>query len=386
MSAVPDSREILRDLVAFATISRQPNLDLIDYIAHQLAHVGADIKRVGSKDGTRSNLFTTIGPTDRAGVMLSGHTDVVPITGQAWTVPPFDLTDRDGRLYGRGTTDMKGFVACALSAALRAAKRQLAVPLHLAFSYDEEIGCIGVRRMIDMMRDAPFQPILAIIGEPTELKVASGHKGKVAAKAICRGREGHSALARRALNAIHLASDFIQGLRAEQTTIAEHGSKDADYDIAYTTLHVGQITGGTALNIVPNRCELDFEIRYLAEDDPVQIMDRLRHRAQMIVAATDDCDAAIEIEIINDYPGLATPVDSQAIRFVQSLTGANTTCKVAFGTEGGLFNERLGIASVVCGPGSMAQGHKPDEFITLDQLQRCDAMLDQLIEHLVAGF
>lgn len=382
---MPTSCALLEELLAFETVSLAPNLALIEAMAAKLRPCGAKIDIVPSPDGERANLFATIGPSDRPGVMLSGHTDVVPVAGQNWTVPPFALTEKDGRLYGRGTADMKSFVACAVAAAIRASSCTLAIPLHIALSYDEEIGCIGVRHLIDVLGQAPFQPRFAIIGEPTELQVASGHKGKIAAQAVCHGREGHSALAPLGMNAIHLAAEFVEALRRQQATLADTGVRDDDYDIAYTTVHVGTIEGGGALNIVPNRCELSFEIRHLAEDDPEAILADLRTAADGIVNGANDPDARIDFDIRNRYPGLATPIDSDAIRLVQSLTGANTTRKVAFGTEAGLFDQDLGVPCVICGPGSMAQGHKPDEYITIDQLERCEAMLDRLIERLQSG-
>ena len=223
---------------------------------------------VSDATGAKANLYATIGPADRPGVMLSGHTDVVPVDGQAWTHPPFALTRRDGRLYGRGAADMKGFVACALAAALRAARRRLRAPLHLALSYDEEVGCIGVRRLIDVLAEAPVRPAFCIVGEPTSMAVATGHKGKTALRATCVGREAHSALAPLAVNALHLGCDLVAAIRARQAEIAASGARDGDYDVPYTTLHVGRMSGGTALNIVPNRCEVEFEIRNLAADDP----------------------------------------------------------------------------------------------------------------------
>jgi acetylornithine deacetylase len=294
------------------------------------------------------------------------------------------MTQRNGLLYGRGTTDMKGFVACALSATVKAAERDLRTPLHLALSYDEEIGCLGVHSLIDMLRSAPQRPLLCIVGEPTEMRVATGHKGKVAARAVCRGREGHSALAPFALNAIHLGCDFVGALRAEQKRLAAEGAHDADYDVPYTTVHAGKINAGVALNIVPNSCQVDFEIRYIASDDPEEILGRIRRDAKRIAdeGALIAPEAAIDIDIMNAYPGLDTPRESRAVSFVRSLIGANTTIKVAFGTEGGLFNRELETPTVVCGPGSMAQGHKEDEFISVDQLQRCDAMLEALLRRL----
>jgi acetylornithine deacetylase len=297
------------------------------------------------------------------------------------------MSRKDGRLYGRGTADMKGFVACAIAACLKASTLDLKTPLHLALSYDEEVGCIGVRSLVEMLRSAPRPPLLCIVGEPTELQVATGHKGKIAARAICRGREGHSALAPLALNAIHLGCDFVAALRQEQDYLATQGAHDPAYDVPYSTVHAGKMNAGVALNIVPNICEIDFEIRYIASDDPAQIMSRIRQGADQIVsrAAKIAPEAAISIDVTNSYPGLDTPAEAQAVAFVKSLIGANNTIKVAFGTEGGLFSRDAGTPTVVCGPGSMAQGHKPDEFVSLDQMRRCDDMLDNLLGRLVAG-
>lgn len=378
-----NSRTILERLIAFPTISRDSNLDLIAYAEDLLRSHGVTAEIVRCRDDTKANLFATIGPIDRPGVMLSGHTDVVPVDGQAWTVPPFELTERDGRLHGRGTADMKGFVASMLATALEATERPLSTPLHLALSYDEEVGCLGVRSLIDMLRASPVRPLLCIVGEPTDMQVATGHKGKLAARALCRGREGHSALAPLALNAIHLGCDFVGALRSEQDRLAREGARDGDYDIPYTTVHAGRMNGGVALNIVPNLCQIDFEIRNVAADDPNAILERLRKEAGRIASAAPE--AAIEIDVTNAYPGLDTPTDADAVRFVKSLIGANDTFKVAFGTEGGLFSRDLGTPSVVCGPGSMTEGHKPDEFVTVDQMQRCDAMLRTLLSRLEAG-
>jgi len=379
-----DSISILERLIAFPTVSRDSNLELIHYVAGVLDAHGIACQIIHSQDGHKANLFATIGPSGVPGVMLSGHTDVVPIDGQDWTLPPFELTSRGGKLYGRGAADMKGFVASALHACVKASTMQLKTPLHLALSYDEEIGCIGVRSLIEMLQGAPQKPLLCIVGEPTGMQVATGHKGKIGARALCRGREGHSALAPLALNAIHLGCDFVAALRREQDRLASEGARDGDYDIPYTTVHVGKINAGVALNIVPNLCTIDFEIRNIAADNADDILDRLRGEARRIAAeaASTAPEAAIDIEIFNTYPGLDTPAVSQAVAFVKSLTGANGTIKVAFGTEGGLFSRDVGTPTVVCGPGSMAQGHKPDEFVSVEQLGRCDAMLEKLLHRL----
>lgn len=379
-----DSIQILEKLIAFPTVSRDSNLDLIGYVTDLLGAQGIACQIIRSADGHKANLFASIGPAGAPGVMLSGHTDVVPVDGQDWTLPPFEMSARDGKFYGRGAADMKGFVACALAACLKASKMSLQTPLHLALSYDEEIGCIGVHSLIDMLQAAPHRPLLCIVGEPTNMQVATGHKGKLAARAICRGREGHSALAPLALNAIHLGCDFVSALRREQDRLARDGVRDGDYDIPYTTVHVGKMNAGVALNIVPNLCQLDFEIRNVAADNPVEILDDLRAEAARIAAAASAIapEAAIDIDITNTYPGLDTPANSQAVAFVKSLTGANDTIKVAFGTEGGLFSRDLGTPTIVCGPGSMAQGHRPDEFVSVEQMRRCDDMLDNLLRRL----
>lgn len=380
--------DILDRLIAFDTTSANPNLDLIQWCAGLLESSGAAVTLIPDDTGKKANLYATIGPQDRAGVMLSGHTDVVPVAGQNWTKPPFELTHSDGKYYGRGTCDMKGFVAAALSAALSASQKKLFTPLNLALSYDEEIGCIGVRSLVDMLAAVPIKPAFCIVGEPTSMQVAVGHKGKMAAKAVMIGREGHSALAPMAVNAIYMAVDFINVLRDIQDRLAREGAQDDDYSVPYTTLHVGKINAGVALNIVPNRCEILFEIRSLNEDNPDALMEEIRTRADETVARYQKVapEVAIEIEPTpNTYPGLTTPEEAKVVQFVKSLLGANDTMKVAFGTEGGLFSTHVGIPTVVCGPGSMEQGHKPDEFVSADQLAKCDDMLANLVARLAEG-
>ena len=387
--APPDRRtlELLRELIAFPTVSAAPNLDLIRWCAGLLEGAGAEVTLIPDATGTKANLYATIGPRDRPGVLLSGHTDVVPAAGQDWTRPPFELTQADARLYGRGTTDMKGFVASALAAALRASEQDLATPLHLAFSHDEEVGCVGVRSLIELLAAAPVRPRFCIVGEPTSMRVATGHKGKTAARVTATGRESHSALAPSALNAIHMACDMIGFVREIQAEIAQDGVRDDGFDVPYTTLHVGVIEGGVALNIVPNRARFDFEIRNLPGQDPDAILARLDARRAAYVADLRQRfpEAAITVEITNSYPALDTAPEAGVVRLVQGLAGEAATIKVAFGTEGGLFSSVLGIPTVVCGPGSMEQGHKPDEYVTTEQLAACDAMMDALIARLRAG-
>lgn len=376
------TRDLLETLISFDTVSRNPNRELMDFVRSWLDEQGIESLLVPNEDGSKANLYATVpGVAPDGGIMLSGHTDVVPIDGQEWTLPAFELTERDGRYYGRGTADMKGFVACAMTAMAKASRQPLQVPLHLALSYDEEIGCVGVRSLVEHLSNQAVQPRLCLVGEPTELSVAIRHKGKRGIRATFTGREGHSALAPQNLNAIHLACDFIAHLRQVQARLA---APYADQDLGkvpYTTVHAGLINGGTALNIVPNRCTVAFEIRNVAEDDPDALLESIQTHARELVAREQSRipEAAVSFELFNEYPGLSTPEDSWAVEFVKSLTGANGCSEVAFGTEAGMFSSRLDIPSVVCGPGSMSQGHKPDEFISIDQMMQCEAMLDRLL-------
>jgi acetylornithine deacetylase len=377
-----NSVEILERLVGFRTVSRNSNLDLIHWVRDFLSARGVQSRLYADDSGDKANLFATIGPTDRGGVLLSGHTDVVPVDGQRWSTDPFSLFEREGQLYGRGTADMKGFLACALRAAELAGRRTLQTPLHLAFSYDEEIGCIGVRSLIEDMARWAHKPQLCIVGEPTLLHTALGQKGKTAITVTCKGRAAHSANPARGVNAIHLASDLIAALRHEQAQLAASKHQDHAYEVSYSTVHVGTIQGGTVLNIVPPRCELEFEIRNLPEQNAATITENIRRQAERLCATYDDKDARIDLAVTNEYPGLNTPGDSPVVALLTALTGNTSTIKVGFGSEAGLFSGELGIPTAVCGPGSIDQAHKPDEFISRDQLQRCDAMLEALLQRL----
>ena len=378
------SLDLLERLVGFPTVSLSSNRNLIDFIRSTLNEAGVAVVEVESPHAGNVNLFATIGPTDRGGVVLSGHTDVVPTVGQTWSTDPFRLTERDGRFYGRGTADMKGFIACALRAGVLAAGRELVTPLHLAFSCNEEVGCVGVRPLLDQLARREHRPIACIIGEPTLMRLATGHKGKIALKVTCKGVAGHSAHAPRLLNAIHLATELIATVGELQVEAEAHGPRDEAYETPYATLHVGKIMGGEALNIVPSLCVLELEIRTAEAGEADLLLMSIRRAAAAIVAGRRASfpQADIEIEVTNAYPGLNAPADDAAAALVRGLIGANAQMKVAFGTEGGLFRERLGVPTVICGPGSMDQGHKADEFVSREQLDRCDAMMDALIDHL----
>lgn len=382
MSNNLSSFEILEKLISFPTISRSPNIELIEWVSNLLTSFGVKTTILQNEDGSRANLFATTGEEEYGGIMLSGHTDVVPTEGQDWQTDPFKLTKLDGKLFGRGTADMKGFCASAIKILCDASNKKLKTPIHLALSFDEEIGCIGVRSLINMLKESPIKPQMCIVGEPTLLAVASGHKGKIALRTTCKGVEGHSALAPLALNALHLGVDFVNIIRNIQNEIIKNGKKDNDYDIPYTTLHVGKMQGGVALNIVPNICTIDWEIRNLAGDDPTAIIKQVKKYVDTLLSNYQNPKAEIYWEELFSYPGLGTDLDADIISFVRSLTGTNNTIKVAFGTEGGLFHNEVGIPTVICGPGSMLQGHKPNEFISVEQMNRCDLMMANLLKNI----
>ncbi|KPX44157.1 Acetylornithine deacetylase [Pseudomonas syringae pv. helianthi] len=378
----PRALEILKRLIAFDTVSSEPNMALIEYVRELLASKGIESLIVKDETGKKANLFASTGPRDVPGVLLSGHTDVVPAAGQAWTMPPFQATLRDGRIYGRGTCDMKGFIALAIDAMLDAADMALIRPLQLALSHDEEIGCVGVRRLLDVLHLAPVRPFLCVVGEPTLMQFAVGHKGKASYRTFCRGQEAHSSLAPRAINAIHLASDFIAELRKSQQRIEQQGARDEGYDIPYSTVHIGRIDGGKALNIVPNLCTMEFEYRNLPGDHPDLLLEQLRERAEVLVREARQLSgvAAIEIEVMNEYPALETHPSVEAVRMLHAFAEPGTQhIKVSYGTEGGLFAGRLNVPVVVCGPGSIEQAHKPDEFIDESQMNAGERFLQSLL-------
>lgn len=381
------SRALLEQLVGFATVSRESNLDLIGFIRDYLGELGVESELFYNAARTKANLFATIGPRERGGIVLSGHTDVVPVDGQAWTVDAFRLTERDGRLYGRGTADMKGFIASVLAAAPVFLERELKLPVHLAFSYDEEVGCLGVRPMLAELERRPYKPALCLIGEPTELKPVLGHKGKLAMRCHVKGAACHSAYAPYGVNAIQYAARMIGHLEEIGEQLARPEHHDERFDPPFSTVQAGVIKGGRALNIVPAECEFDFEVRALPGFNAHQVADELQTYAEANLlpkmrAVKSDTD--IRFQPLSAYPGLATSPDSEAARLLALLSGSTEFGTVAFGTEGGLFDQ-AGIPTVVCGPGSMDQGHKPDEFVTVEQLQHCDAMLIRLADYLSAA-
>ncbi|GGK55940.1 acetylornithine deacetylase [Amphritea balenae] len=382
--AQPLTLEILDQLIGFDTTSCNSNLQLMAYVQGYLENLGVTSQLIYDAEEKKANLYATIGPQDKAGVMLSGHTDTVPVAGQNWTRQPYQLTEENGYYYGRGTTDMKGFIAVVLAAVPQMINQTLHTPIHLAFSYDEEIGCVGVRRLIHTMQNQPLKPAICIIGEPTSMQVVTAHKGKLAAKVTVTGKECHSGMAPLGVNAVNYAARMIIWLEQLAQNKEDFGPFEEGYDIPHSTVHTGTVKGGTALNIVPNHCEFLFEIRNIAQEDPRDLLAQFENYAEELLAEmrlTDqNCDIAIEIT--TEYPGLSTAEDAEVVAFVKKLAQSTANANINFGTEGGLFSNVLGIPTVVCGPGNMDQGHKPDEFIHNSQLQQCEAFMARLINEL----
>jgi acetylornithine deacetylase len=375
------SRDLLAQLVRFDTTSRESNLALIDFVRTYLLDHGVACELVYNAHKSKANLLATIGPAEVPGIVLSGHTDVVPVDGQRWTVAPFELTERDGKLFGRGTADMKGYIACVLASVPALVKAPLRMPVHIALSYDEEVGCLGVRSLIERFHGQPVKPLLCVIGEPTALKPVLGHKGKLAVRCEVHGAACHSAYTPSGVNAIEYAARLIGELVRLGETLKAPEHLDERFDPPFSTVQTGVISGGKALNIVPQNCTFDFEVRSLPAQDPWQVAHQLRGYAERTLlpamqAVSAPC--AINFSELSSYPGLATSWESQAAEWVAQFCGSREFGTVAFGTEGGLFDQ-AGIPTVVCGPGSMDQGHKPDEFISVEQLDACDRMLERVL-------
>ncbi len=358
--------ELLARLVAYPTITNGPNLEMISWIAGYLESCGFAVTRVSSACGTKAGLLARFGEGP-GGVLLSAHSDVVPVTGQSWTSDPFVLARRGDRLAGRGATDMKGFLACALALAGRLKAVPPSRPVMIALSWDEEIGCKGIPEMIDRVIPVLGRPDLCIVGEPTSMRLCTGHKGKASYLATCRGEPGHSSMAPQFANALHLACDLIIALRHEQERLLREGARDDAYDMPCSTVHAGRMSGGVALNMVPELAEVDFEIRHLAEETAPEILARIAR----------DLPAGIEIAQTGSYPGLAADPADPAIARLAALLPDPAPVKVAYGTEAGFF-AGLGIPTAVCGPGTMKDGHQPDESISVSELKACSALLARI--------
>lgn len=378
-----NTTEILRDLIAFDTTSQNSNIPLIDYVVSYLRRFGCEPLLIWNEDRSKANLWANFGPDAGGGVILSGHTDTVPVTGQEWSSEPFALTARDNLLYGRGSCDMKGFLASVLAMAPRLASSDLKRPVHIAFSHDEELGCIGVRSLIEYLRANPPRAEFCVVGEPTLMQPVIGHKGGRSYRVRVTGREAHSSLAPQAVNAIAYAAELIVFLNAIGERMRS-GPSDPLYDVVHSTLSTGMIQGGSAINIVPRLCEFVFEYRHLNGVDPQAIFAEIQAHAlsallpRMRAVAPE---SNIEFENIYAYPQFELDPAHELVPRIKAWVGSNSDSKVAYGTEAGYFAADLGTPTIVCGPGSIAQAHKPDEYVSLAQLAACDQFLDKIRQH-----
>ena len=370
-------------LVGFDTTSRESNLALIEFVRAYLDRWRIKSELVYDEARRKANLFATIGPQDRGGVILSGHSDVVPIDGQDWASDPFKLEARDGKLYGRGSADMKSFLAVTLAKVPDFVGQALDWPIHIALTYDEELGCLGVRPLIAELSGRQVKPRLCIIGEPTSMRPVVAHKGSRRLRCHIHGHEAHSSLTHRGVNAIETAAEVIAHIKGIAREKRARGPFDPAFDPPYTTLQTGVIAGGTAVNIVPRECRFDFEMRHLPGDDPDVIVDAVKRFSATLLPEmqTVSASAGIAFEETNAVAALSANESDEVVQLALALSGANGTGKVSFATEGG-FYQQAGIPTVICGPGSIEQAHKADEFIALDQVKQCEDFIDRLIERI----
>ncbi|MET0605127.1 MAG: acetylornithine deacetylase [Beijerinckiaceae bacterium] len=377
-------KDILHTLVAFDTTSRNSNLPCIDWIEDYLSPLGFATERTFDAERRKANLFATIGPDDVSGYVLSGHTDVVPVDGQAWTTDPFSLTEKDGKLYGRGAADMKGFDAVCLALAPAMAAAELKRPIHLAFSYDEEVGCVGVRGLLRELAQKPVRPLGCIVGEPTGMQVVIGHKSGRRVRVTARGKAAHSSLAPQGVNAIEWAARIVTHVRELEEKFEREGPRDELYDVPHTTTQVGLFEGGVASNIVPQEARFSFEVRAIGLDDQDDIArsierfakERLEPKMQAV-----DPSCGFDFDWAGGVPGFDANPGDDIVTLAKRLAGRNDHAKVSYGTEAGLFVGMAGVPCVVIGPGSIEQAHKPDEFIEMSQLLACANFIEKLIAH-----
>ena len=383
------SLDLIRTLVAFDTTSRDSNLALIEWVRHYLEGHGVASTLTFDDDRRKANLFATLtardGNATHGGIVLSGHTDVVPVDGQPWDTDPFAVAVKGDRLYGRGVTDMKSFSAVGLAFVPEFLRRGLAKPVHFALSYDEEVGCIGVRRLIADIVARGVAPAGCIVGEPTGMRLVVAHKGKKAWRCRVRGHEAHSSLTPSGVNAVQIACEIVAWIARRAREFRDAGGRDDAYDVPYTTVHVGVIRGGTAVNIVPRDCAFDFEIRHLPFDDPDAFLADVRRYADTFLPDMRAVapGAYIEFDPLSTLPGFDTHDGSAITALAHACNGTADAGKVSFGTEAALFHGAA-IPTVICGPGHIAQAHQPNEWVAVEQVAQCEAFMRRLVDHVAA--
>jgi len=380
-----ESRAMIERLIAFNTVSRDSNLGLIEWVRDYLTKLGATTRLTHDATGKKANLFATLGDSKKPGLILSGHTDVVPVDGQNWDTDPFVATERDGKLYARGSADMKGFIGIILTrapkflAALN--ENRLDAPLHYALSYDEEVGCLGVRGLIKDLEDNGIRPGGCVVGEPTSMQPIIAHKGTHRFRCSVHGREAHSSYVTHGVNAIEYAARIIVFIRQLADRLAQLEQRDYGFTVPYSTLSTGLIQGGIAANVVPKDCVFQFDMRTLPQASPDALYQEIRAYAQTLASQMQAIDekSGIELQWVSQTVGLAAAETDAIVQWAMQLSKNSTVGKVSYGTEAGLF-QKMGIPTVICGPGDIAEAHRPNEFVALDQLAQCESFIDRILE------
>ncbi|WP_028605714.1 acetylornithine deacetylase [Ottowia thiooxydans] len=379
-----ESIDILSRLIAFPTISRNTNLPLIYWLQERLSDKGIESWLSFDDTKTKANLFATIGPETKGGLLISGHTDVVPVDGQIWASDPFQASIRDGKLYGRGSCDMKGFIAATMFCVENLDIKALKKPIHLAFTYDEEVGCKGVRTLLTAMKERDLTPAMCVVGEPTSMRIVQSHKGSRNYRCCVKGKAAHASMANEGVNAIHYAASVISKIEELADTLQTQKFPETGYDTPYDMLQTSLIEGGMARNIVPSQCNFTFGYRYLPQSDPDKIFSQIEDFGTNSVlprmrAKSQDTD--LQFEKLSDNPALHAQSNSEFAALLSHRRGAQGIGPhVGFMTEGGIY-QQAGITTVICGPGSIEQAHKPDEFLELSQMSLCTDFLADLFQH-----
>jgi len=372
-------------LIAFKTVSRDSNLGLIEWVRDYLHTVGAKTRLTHDATGKKANLFATLGDSNKPGLILSGHTDVVPIDGQNWDTDPFIATERDGKLFARGSADMKGFIGIVLAQAPRFVRalneKRLDAPLHYALSYDEEVGCLGVRGLIRDLEENSIRPAGCVVGEPTSMQPIVAHKGTHRFRCAVHGREAHSSYVTHGVNAIEYAARLVVYIRQIADRLAQIETRDYGFTVPYSTLSTGLIQGGIAANVIPKECVFQFDMRTLPNASAEALYQEIRAYAEQLAREMQitDASAGIDLKWMSQTAGLAAHETDAIVQWAMRLSNNHSVGKVCYGTEAGLF-QKMGVPSVICGPGDIAQAHSPNEFVALEQLAKCEAFVNCILE------
>jgi acetylornithine deacetylase len=379
------ARAMIERLIAFNTVSRDSNLGLIEWVRDYLQGHGAKTRLTHDATGKKANLFATLGDSPKPGLILSGHTDVVPVDGQDWDTDPFVVTEKDGKLYARGSADMKGFIGIILAQAPKFVaalnSNRLDAPLHYALSYDEEVGCLGVRSLIKDLEENGIRPAGCVVGEPTSMQPIIAHKGTHRFRCAVHGREAHSSYVTFGVNAIEYAARLVVYIRQIADRLAQIEKRDYGFTVPYSTLSTGLIRGGIAANVVPKDCEFSFDMRTLPQASPDALFQEIRAYAETLAREMKAVDPQSGIDLVwaSQTVGLAASETDAIVRWAMQLSNNSTVGKVSYGTEAGLF-QKMGVPTVICGPGDIAEAHRPNEFVALEQLGHCEAFMNRILD------